>query len=71
MKQFMKISFDTNPFPLRPNCGLYPVFGFRSRFWTREFEENSIVPENLSLSIAWHNVPFPRGGWADWDRDNP
>ncbi len=36
-----------------------------------EFEEDSIVPENLGLSIAWHNVPFQRGGWTDWDRDNP
>ena len=25
-----------------------------------------IVPEDLGLSIAWHNVPFQLGGWADW-----
>lgn len=32
-----------------------------------EFGDESIVPTDLGLSIAWQNVPFQRGGWADWD----
>ena len=27
----------------------------------------AVVPERLGLSIAWHNVPFQQGGWAEWD----
>jgi monoamine oxidase len=26
------------------------------------------VPRKLGLSIAWHNVPFQEGGWANWDK---
>lgn len=29
------------------------------------------VPRRLGLSIAWHNVPFQEGGWANWDGVNP
>ncbi|MBV9959982.1 MAG: FAD-dependent oxidoreductase, partial [Acidobacteria bacterium] len=36
-----------------------------------EFMNNEIVPIDLGLSIAWHNVPFQRGGWADWDGSDP
>ena len=25
------------------------------------------VPRKLGLSIAWHNIPFQEGGWANWD----
>jgi monoamine oxidase len=32
-----------------------------------EFADPAVVPEELGLSIAWHNVPFQRGGWAEWD----
>lgn len=31
-----------------------------------EFADTEIVPERLGLSIAWQNVPFQNGGWADW-----
>jgi len=31
-----------------------------------EIGDPAIVPEDLGLSIAWQNVPFQRGGWADW-----
>lgn len=31
-----------------------------------EFADRELVPEERALSIAWHNVPFQRGGWADW-----
>lgn len=27
---------------------------------------SGIVPLELGISIAWHNVPFQRGGWAEW-----
>lgn len=36
-----------------------------------EFRDDRIVPLNLGLSIAWQNVPFQRGGWAEWDDDDP
>ncbi|HKO54660.1 MAG TPA: FAD-dependent oxidoreductase [Thermoanaerobaculia bacterium] len=29
------------------------------------------VPRKLGLSIAWHNVPFQEGGWANWDKVDP
>ena len=32
-----------------------------------EFGDESIVPTDLGLSIAWQNVPYQRGGWAEWD----
>jgi len=32
-----------------------------------QFKDNGIVPEGLGLSIAWQNVPFQRGGWANWN----
>jgi monoamine oxidase len=32
-----------------------------------EFGDRKIVPEELGLSIAWHNVPYQHGGWASWD----
>jgi monoamine oxidase len=31
-----------------------------------QFKDDAIVPQRLGLSIAWHHVPFQRGGWADW-----
>ncbi len=33
-----------------------------------EFESDEIVPQKLGLSIAWQNVPFQRGGWANWKK---
>jgi monoamine oxidase len=35
-----------------------------------EFNDPDIVPPELGMSIAWHNVPFQKGGWAEWD-DSP
>ncbi len=32
-----------------------------------EFSDDSIVPKNKGLSIAWQHVPFQLGGWAAWD----
>lgn len=32
-----------------------------------ELASHAIVPEHLGLSIAWQNVPFQQGGWAEWD----
>lgn len=31
-----------------------------------EFASDETVPERLGLSIAWQNVPFQKGGWAEW-----
>ena len=31
-----------------------------------EFEDESIVPTALGLSIAWHQIPFQLGGWSYW-----
>jgi monoamine oxidase len=35
-----------------------------------EFADDSIVPQSLGLSIAWQNVPFQRGGWAEWSDES-
>ncbi len=35
-----------------------------------EFGDDRIVPQALGLSIAWRNVPFQLGGWADWQSDD-
>lgn len=32
----------------------------------REFENNSIVPTELGMSIAWQNVEHQKGAWASW-----
>jgi monoamine oxidase len=37
----------------------------------REFADPAIVPQDKGLSIAWQNVPFQLGGWADWVDTNP
>jgi monoamine oxidase len=31
-----------------------------------EFQDDSVVPQRLGLSIAWQNVPYQHGGWVDW-----
>jgi monoamine oxidase len=31
-----------------------------------EFDDETIVPTELGLSIAWQNVPYQQGGWARW-----
>lgn len=31
-----------------------------------EFNDDSIVPTELGLSVAWQNVPFQEGAWPDW-----
>ncbi len=36
-----------------------------------EFANTQLVPEAQGLSIAWQNVPFQLGGWANWNPDNP
>ncbi len=36
-----------------------------------EFASNSVVPNQLGMSIAWHKVPYQLGAWADWERNDP
>jgi monoamine oxidase len=31
-----------------------------------EFGDDKLVPQALGLSIAWQNVPYQQGGWAEW-----
>ena len=35
-----------------------------------QFNDNRVVPAELGLSIAWKNVPYQLGGWANWDPTN-
>jgi monoamine oxidase len=35
-----------------------------------EFKDRAIIPEDKGLSIAWHNVPYQRGGWANWSSES-
>ncbi|GGJ94523.1 monoamine oxidase [Pilimelia anulata] len=35
-----------------------------------EFTDESVVPTDRGVTIAWHRVPYQAGGWADW-RDTP
>jgi monoamine oxidase len=35
-----------------------------------EFNDRAIVPEDKGISIAWHNVPYQRGGWANWSSES-
>lgn len=35
-----------------------------------EIGDDAVVPLDKGPSIAWQNVPFQRGGWADWDPDS-
>ena len=35
-----------------------------------EFDDPSILPPDLGLSIAWQNVPHQEGAWADWGNYN-
>ncbi len=34
-----------------------------------EFNNNSIVPTELGISIAWQNVPWQLGSWPSWGDD--
>jgi monoamine oxidase len=34
-----------------------------------EFLDESIVPTDLGLSVAWQNVPYQEGAWPDWGND--
>lgn len=36
-----------------------------------EFGDERIVPSDRAISIAWQNIPNARGGWADWNPDDP
>lgn len=36
-----------------------------------EFNDESIVPGELGISIAWHKVPYQLGGWAEWLPNDP
>ncbi|MCJ1681004.1 FAD-dependent oxidoreductase [Streptomyces sp. APSN-46.1] len=36
-----------------------------------EFASNTIVPDELGMSIAWNKIPYQLGAWADWRPDNP
>lgn len=36
----------------------------------KQFDDNQIVPIDLGLSIAWKNVPYQLGGWANWNPSN-
>jgi monoamine oxidase len=33
-----------------------------------EFANESIVPSDKAISIAWQNMKWERGGWAEWDQ---
>jgi monoamine oxidase len=35
-----------------------------------EFADRAIVPEDKGMSIAWINVPYQRGGWANWKAES-
>jgi monoamine oxidase len=35
-----------------------------------EFKNDTIVPTDLGLSIAWQNVPYQEGAWPSWDENN-
>jgi monoamine oxidase len=35
-----------------------------------QFNDHRMVPAELGLSIAWKNVPYQLGGWANWDPSN-
>lgn len=37
----------------------------------REIGDDAIVPLDRGLSIAWQNVPYQNGGWANWNADSP
>lgn len=34
-----------------------------------EFKNNTIVPTELGISIAWQNVPHQEGAWPSWGND--
>ncbi|MCA9137823.1 MAG: FAD-dependent oxidoreductase [Planctomycetales bacterium] len=36
----------------------------------QEIADERIIPQRHGLSIAWQNVPFQNGGWADWGSDH-
>ena len=31
-----------------------------------EFKDNSVVPTEMGISVAWQNVPYLGGGWPSW-----
>lgn len=35
-----------------------------------EFADHAVIPEDKGLSIAWINVPYQRGGWANWSSES-
>lgn len=35
-----------------------------------EFNDRAIVPEEKGMSIAWQNIPYQRGGWANWKSES-
>jgi len=35
-----------------------------------EFNDRAIIPEEKGMSIAWKNVPYQRGGWANWKEES-
>lgn len=34
-----------------------------------EFNDTKVIPRDKGLSIAWQNIPYQLGGWADWHGD--
>lgn len=34
-----------------------------------EFNNDTLVPTDLGLSVAWQNVPYQRGAWPNWGHD--
>jgi monoamine oxidase len=36
-----------------------------------QFADETMVPSNKAISIAWHKVPFQLGGWAAWAPSEP
>ena len=36
-----------------------------------EIGDEDVIPTRHGMSVAWHQVPYQRGGWADWQPSNP
>lgn len=34
-----------------------------------EFNDNTIIPNELGLSIAWQHIPYLKGAWASWGEE--
>ncbi|MFF6841354.1 hypothetical protein ACFY8X_21585 [Streptomyces tanashiensis] len=34
-----------------------------------EFADDTLVPQDKGITIAWHKVPYQLGGWPEWNPD--